>query len=218
MVFTGHEFADGGPEILKTLQSENIRASFFFTGDFFRNPSFQPLLKQIVKNGHYLGPHSDKHLLYCSWKNRDSLLVSKEIFQKDLKQNLSILKNRSGLSTRIPYFLPPFEWYNDSISAWTKEMGLTLVNYTPGTLSHADYTTPEEKNYRDTKTIFQSILTRESMYPNGLNGFILLMHAGTDSRRTDKFYHRLIELIRWLKEKNYEPVRIDELLEPGFHR
>ena len=199
------------------LQSENIRASFFFTGDFLRNPSFQRLIKKLVKNRHYLGPHSDKHLLYCSWENRDSLLVSKEIFQKDLKQNLSILKNRTGLRTRIPYFLPPFEWYNDSISAWTKEMGMTLVNYTPGTLSHADYTTPAEKNYRDSKTIFQSITHREALHPNGLNGFILLMHAGTDPLRTDKFYHKLQELIRWLKEKNYQPVRIDELLNQGFH-
>ena len=212
MVFTGHEFAEGGPEIIRTLQSENIRASFFFTGDFLRNPSFQTLIKKLVKNGHYLGPHSDKHLLYCSWENRDSLLVSKEIFQKDLKQNLSILKNHTGLRTRIPYFLPPFEWYNDSISAWTKEMGMTLVNYTPGSLSHADYTTPAEKNYRDSKTIFQSITLREALHPNGLNGFILLMHAGTDPLRTDKFYHKLQELIRWLKEKNYQPVRIDELL------
>ena len=194
------------------LQSENIRASFFFTGDFLRNPSFQTLIKKLVKNGHYLGPHSDKHLLYCSWENRDSLLVTKEIFQKDLKQNLSILKNHTGLRTRIPYILPPFEWYNDSISAWTKEMGMTLVNYTPGTLSHADYTTPAEKNYRDSKTIFQSITLREALHPNGLNGFILLMHAGTDPLRTDKFYHKLQELIRWLKEKNYRPVRIDELL------
>ena len=212
MVFTGHEFAEGGPEIIRMLQSENIRASFFFTGDFLRNPSFQTLIKKLVKNGHYLGPHSDKHLLYCSWENRDSLLVTKEIFQKDLKQNLSILKNHTGLRTRIPYFLPPFEWYNDSISAWTKEMGMTLVNYTPGSLSHADYTTPAEKNYRDSKTIFQSITLREALHPNGLNGFILLMHAGTDPLRTDKFYHKLQELIRWLKEKNYQPVRIDELL------
>jgi endoglucanase len=138
--------------------------------------------------------------------------VSKQTFLKDLKDNLSILNQRIGLRTGIHYFLPPFEWYNDSISAWTKEMGMTLVNYTPGTLTHADYTTPGEKNYRDSKTILQSIITREALHPNGLNGFILLMHVGTDPSRTDKFYHRLLELVRWLKENNYEPVRIDELL------
>ncbi len=34
-------------------------------------------------------------------------------------------------------------WYNAQISAWTAERGLTLVNFTPGTRSNADYTTPD---------------------------------------------------------------------------
>ena len=29
-------------------------------------------------------------------------------------------------------FLPPYEWYNQTISNWAKELGLTLINYTPG--------------------------------------------------------------------------------------
>lgn len=31
LVFTGHEFADGGDFIVRTLQQEKIKASFFFT-------------------------------------------------------------------------------------------------------------------------------------------------------------------------------------------
>ena len=41
-----------------------------------------------------------------------------------------------------PYFMPPYEWYNAQVSTWTAEHGLTLVNFTPGTRSNADYTTP----------------------------------------------------------------------------
>ncbi len=40
------------------------------------------------------------------------------------------------------YFLPPYEWYNDSIASWTNESGLKLVNFTGGTRSNADYTYP----------------------------------------------------------------------------
>ena len=47
---------------------------------------------------------------------------------------------------------------------------------------------------------------------NGLNGFILLIHIGTDSRRTDKFYHRLDRLLEELTEKGYGFVTITELL------
>ena len=45
-----------------------------------------------------------------------------------------------------------------------------------------------------------------------LNGFILLLHFGTDPKRTDKLYSRLPELIQYLKAKNYRFVTIDTLL------
>ena len=46
-----------------------------------------------------------------------------------------------------------------------------------------------------------------------MNGFILLIHIGTDPGRTDKFYYLLPELISELKGKGYRFVRIDELLQ-----
>jgi peptidoglycan/xylan/chitin deacetylase (PgdA/CDA1 family) len=71
--------------------------------------------------------------------------VTKEDFTNDLLVNLDVMHG-DGINTfKTKYFLPPYEWYNDSIAAWTKELGLQLVNYTPGTLSHADYTTPPIK-------------------------------------------------------------------------
>jgi len=150
--------------------------------------------------------------LYCDWTKRDSLLVTKQQFKSDLEKNYDELK-RLGISKSLAhFFLPPYEWYNDSIATWTKKMGLQLVNYTPGTLSHADYTTPDEKNYRNSEVIYQSILDYEKKYSSGLNGFVLLMHIGTDAKRADKFYYHLPQLLQWLKEKGYQPVRIDELL------
>ena len=47
-------------------------------------------------------------------------------------------------------------------------MDLQLVNYTPGTLSHADYTTPDEKNYRNSQTIYQSIVDFEQKHSSGI--------------------------------------------------
>lgn len=110
-----------------------------------------------------------------------------------------------------PYFLPPYEWYNDSIVSWTREMNLTLINFTSGTISHADYTTPDLKNYRNSEEIFQSIISYEKK--NGMNGFILLAHIGVDPARKDKFYLRLEAIIKELKQKGYWFVKVDELLE-----
>jgi peptidoglycan/xylan/chitin deacetylase (PgdA/CDA1 family) len=108
------------------------------------------------------------------------------------------------------YFIPPYEWYNDSIVSWTKKMQLKLFNFSSGTLSHADYTTPEMKNYRSSDEIYKSIVAYEEK--NGMNGFILLIHIGTDPARKDKFYLRLDELVKQLKLKGYTFLRVDELL------
>lgn len=210
LVFTGHEFAEGGAFIAQTLKATGVKASFFFTGDFYRNPAFQGLIQNIKKAGHYLGAHSDKHLLYNNWNRRDSLLVTKPQFTQDLLENYREMA-RFGIEKKAAHwFLPPYEWYNDSIAVWTKEVGLQLINHTPGTLSHADYTGAADRNYRSSDTIFQSILHREKA--RGLNGYILLMHAGAGPGRTDKFYTRLPALIHYLKTKGYAMVRVDELV------
>ena len=212
IVFTGDEFADGADHILTTLKEHKIKASFFFTGRFYSNPAFTKIIQQIKKQGHYLGAHSDQHLLYCDWTNRDSLLVTKNEFTNDLKANYKKMKDFGINKKDAVFFIPPYEWYNDTIAAWTKEMNLQLINFTPGTISHADYTTPLEKNYRSSDEIFNSITKYEEKNKNGMNGFILLLHIGTDPRRTDKFYNRLDDLIIYLKKKNYELVSVTELL------
>lgn len=214
LVFTGHEFADGGEIIPNVLKAHNIQGAFFLTGDFYRNPAFKSLISKLKQEGHYLGAHSDKHLLYADWTKRDSLLVTKGEFRKDLKKNYRRMAAHQIKKSDAPYFLPPFEWYNKSIADWTKEMNLQLINFTPGTRSTADYTYPEMGDrYVSSERIFESILEHDKKDPHALNGFILLIHIGTDPRRTDKFYSQLDNLIQELKSRGYRFVRINKLLD-----
>lgn len=213
LVFTGHEFAEGGELINQTLAEQKINASFFFTGDFYKNPDFKKIIQELKLQGNYLGAHSNKHLLYCDWTKRDSLLVTKEQFTKDLQANYDLMVSFGIQKQNAKFFLPPYEWYNDSISMWTKEFGLQLINYTPGTLSHADYTTTKDKNYRSRETIYNSIINFEQTKPAGLNGFVLLMHIGAGPDRSDKFYSKLPELIKVLKQKGYQFQTVDQLLQ-----
>jgi len=212
LIFTGGDFADGGDFIRETLLAKKVTASFFFTGDFYRKPQFKSLIGMLCKDGHYLGPHSDKHLLYCDWKNRDSLLVTKDQFRHDLLANYAEMEKFGLTQENCPYFMPPYEWYNDSISVWAEEIGLTLVNFTPGTLSNADYTIPSMRNYQSSEIIYDSIVKFEDSDRHGMNGFLLLIHIGTAPERTDKFYHRLDDLIDYLHDKGYSFKRIDDLL------
>ncbi|HTF17499.1 MAG TPA: glycoside hydrolase family 9 protein [Chryseolinea sp.] len=209
LVFTGDSYADGGTQIVNTLKDQKVKASFFFTGNFYRNNHFTKLIRRLKKEGHYLGAHSDKHLLYCSWTHRDSTLVSREDFTKDLDANYREMSRFGIIRESSPYFLPPFEWHNDTIASWTASMGLKLINLTPGTLSHADYTTPDMTNYRSSDNIMNSVMT----IGNELDGFLLLMHVGTAPERVDKFYHKLPELIAYLRGKGYSFVTARELLQ-----
>jgi peptidoglycan/xylan/chitin deacetylase (PgdA/CDA1 family) len=212
LVFTGDEFGDGTSHIREVLRRQGIEGSFFFTGRFYRNPDFAADIRALAADGHYLGAHSDQHLLYCSWEKRDSLLVTRDEFVKDILDNYKEMARFGVERDDAPFFMPAYEWYNDQISAWTDELGLKLVNYSPGTRSHADYTTPDLEHYVSSNAILETITSYEAHDPHGLNGFILLSHVGTASERTDKFYLRLDELIEVLRRRGYRFQRIDELL------
>ena len=214
IVFTGDEYGEGGNHILSVLKKHNIQSSFFLTGNFYRNPKFKDLINYLIAEGHYLGAHSDKHLLYCDWVKRDSLFVTYDQFKIDLENNYKIMSDYGISKKNALYFLPPYEWHNDTIGSWTKSLDLQLINITYGTYSHADYTTHDMPNYKSSEQIFESILSYEQQQNNGLNGFILLIHIGTSEKRKDKFYNHLDSLITNLKTLDYQFERIDNLLNP----
>ena len=214
LVFTGDEYGEGAETIANTLSKRGVKASFFFTGRFYRNPEFARAIERLKRDGHYLGAHSDAHLLYADWSDRSRTLLSREDFIADLERNYEAM-SRYGIDRRDAiYFLPPYEWYNETIAGWTEQAGLKLINFTPGTSSNADYTTPEDKNYRSSESITERIKKHESTDPDGLNGFILLSHIGAGPKRPDKFYEKLDPLIVWLRSRNYQMLRVNELLAP----
>ena len=213
MVFTGHEYAEGGTQILTELEKRHAKASFFLTGDFLSNTNHRSLIARMVEAKHYLGPHSDKHLLYCEWDAKRTTRVTREHLITDLEANRwKIEQINERESAR--YFIPPYEHYNREIVDWVNDRRFTLINFTPGTRSNADYTGEADKNFVSSQAIFDSIVKKEREDPHGLNGFILLLHLGSGPGRKDKFHHRFGELLDYLSGKGYQFVRVDQLLEP----
>jgi endoglucanase len=208
LIFSADEFGEGAPRILDILSTENIKGSFFLTGNYLREPVNEVYLKRMIKEGHFVGPHSDRHLLYASWEKRDSLLVSKDIFIKDLAANYGELKKKGADLSGPRYFLPPYEWYNSAIANWTGDIGSVLINLTPGTGTNADYTTPDMKNYRSSESLIAGLKYFDVSQPDGLNGAFILIHLGTDPARTDKLYNRLGEIIAYLRLKGYNFKRL----------
>lgn len=198
-VFTAADKADGADRIISTLRKYNIKGGFFFTGEFFE--LYPDVVRRLVAEGHYVGSHSYGHLLYAPWGKRDSLLVTRQEFEEDMFKSYKVLREFGIMDA--PYFIPPYEHYNATISSWARQLGLQVINYTPGTLTNGDYTTPGMSRYFSSKEILGKIREYERTDPDGLNGHIMLIHFGTDPSRTDKFYDKLPGLIRELRRKGY---------------
>jgi endoglucanase len=212
LIFTGGDFGEGTEHILDVVKSHHIHASVFVTGGFLRKPEYVPLLKRAIAEGHYVGPHSDRHLLYCSWDHRDQTLIADADFKADLQKNVDDLRALGALVDRQQsvFFRPPYEWFNRDQSAWAKSMNVQIFNFTPGSGSNRDYLPETEKKFVSSQKIIDDILAYERKDPHGLNGFLLLQHLG--SERKDKPFNLLEPLLTELLKRRYEFVKVDEML------
>lgn len=201
LVFTAADMADGADTIISTLHKYRIRGHFFFTGSFY--DKFPGVVRRLVKDKHYVGCHGYEHLLYFPWDRSDTMLVSRAQFRADIEKAYATMAPFGIKRKKTYYFIPPYEHFNDTVSAWAKEMGLQLINNTYGTLTYGDYTTPDMARYFSSDYIMERTLGMAAKEPQGINGHILLIHLGTSSLRPDKFYNRLPELIEKLQAMGY---------------
>lgn len=116
-------------------------------------------------------------------------------------------KNTSGADNPFDVAIPMVIGTNNMVTAlacqWCNEFGLQLISPTPKTLSNTDISIPEMRdNYYSSNEIYNNITEIEST--QGLNGYILVFHIGSDSKRKDKFYPKLNALLTNLTKEGYE--------------
>ncbi|KAA6326502.1 Xyloglucan-specific Endo-beta-1 4-glucanase BoGH9A [termite gut metagenome] len=157
LIFSADSAFEGAPVILKTLDKYKATASFFLTGNCLRMSEHKDIIKKIISKGHYVGGHSDKHLLYAPWDKRNELLVGIDSLTADFRQNMSEL-NKFGINVdKLGYYLPPYEWYNKASVRTVENLGQSTINYTPGINFAADYTTPDMDNYQSSQELIDSL-------------------------------------------------------------
>lgn len=210
LVFTAAAWDDGASYIIPVLKEKHVSGGFFFTGQFYER--FPEVVRHLLRDGHYVGTHGYGHLLYCAWENRDSLLVTQQDFADDMHKAYSQMKQFGITKAEAPYFIPSYEYYNDSISVWAKRLGLQVINFTPGTGTNADYTIPSMKSYRSSKQLYRGLMEYEEKHT--LNGHFLMLHFGTHPERTDKFYRLLPQLIDELRARGYRFVSVPQMVLP----
>ena len=209
LVFTADDKADGANTIISTLKKEKVKGGFFFTGKFYE--MYPDIVRQLVADGHYVGSHSYGHLLYAPWEKRDSMLVSKQQFVDDMLKSYNTMATFGISKEKAPYFIPPYEYYNSTVNGWAHEMGLQIINFTPGTGTNADYTTPDMgERYKSSAQLYKRLLDFERQHT--LNGHFLMIHFGTHPLRTDKFYTMLPKIIKTLQRRGYTFVSVEEML------
>ncbi|MCP4251743.1 MAG: polysaccharide deacetylase family protein [bacterium] len=210
LIFTGGDHGEGTEHILDTLADAEVAASFFVTGSYLANGDNHDALRRMVDQGHYLGPHSDAHLLYCPWDDRSRTLVTRAEFRADLQANIDNLRQLGALQGDGPiYFVPPYEWFNAQHVRWARELGVAIVNYTPGSGTQCDWIPERQAGFVSSTVILEDLLDLEGRALNGLNGYVLLLHLG--ALRQDKTYLLLDSFIDRLSERGYRFVRIDEM-------
>ncbi|MBC6003793.1 MAG: polysaccharide deacetylase family protein [Paeniclostridium sordellii] len=86
------------PQILKTLKDENVKATFFLTGQNIERggEKAKELIKQEFEEGHAIANHSYSHDYGILYPNR---VLNLESFKEDFKKTDDILKDVLG-----PYF------------------------------------------------------------------------------------------------------------------
>ena len=209
LVFTADSLATGAQTIISTLKKNNVKGAFFFTGYFFsRHPD---IVKRLLDDGHYVSCHGYKHQVLCPWDNRDSSLVTHDQFIADLKQAYATMAPFGITPQSSPYFIPPYEWYNARHASWARELGLQVINFTPGTQSNNDYTWVGMKYYRDNKWLWNRMMDWEQQHT--LNGHFLMVHFGKDSRRPKGFYDMLPQLIKELRKRGYNFVTPEQMVQ-----
>lgn len=209
LCFTADEVFNGAETILNTLKKNKVKGNFFLTGNCLRMDEHKQNIERIISEGHYLGGHSDKHVLYADWGAKRPSLMTADSIMCDLKANYAELAKFGVTKDKAQWFLPPYEHYNSESVGIINAMGITLVNYTPGIGTPADYTIPSMKSYRDAQTLIDGLYKFEKS--EGLDGALLLIHPGIhpDRPQSERLYNRLDEIIRYLKKKGYSFDRLD---------
>lgn len=184
---------DDGPgkstlKILKILEDENIKATFFLFGVAVdRHPN---LVKEVYDHGHEIASHTYGHFNFYKYDKDDIEYRIKREITKNEKAIGKVIENYKPSLLRYPH-----GYTSDLAIQIAKDKGYKIINWTFGCDWELD-------------------LTQDQMYKaykkNIKNGTIFLMH---DSWNNENVINFLPDLIKDIKEKGYEIVTVSELIE-----
>ena len=168
--------------IIATLKKNDIKASFFMTGEWVEN--YPDAVKKIAAEGHDLASHGDGH------KHMNSL--SKEACRKEIYEVHKKVFELTG--TEMDLFRPPYGEYNDTVIEAAEESGYYPIQWSVDSLDWKNYGVDQMTE----RVVNNSALD---------NGAIILMHNGTMYTA-----QALQGIIDGLENKGYDFVPVSALI------
>lgn len=142
--------ADKTPFILDTLDTYNIKATFFLCGVWVN--TYPEYVKEIANRGHEIGNHSLTH----PHMNK----LSAEEVKKELTELDDVIESLTG--KRCTLFRPPYGEYNDTVINAVREAGYEPIQWSRDTV--------DWKKERSAQTILDGVLQKLT------SGDIILCH------------------------------------------
>jgi peptidoglycan/xylan/chitin deacetylase (PgdA/CDA1 family) len=191
LTFDAGANADAVPSILATLADENVRATFFLTGDFVQR--FAGASRSIVSAGHRLANHSATHPEFTS--------LSAEQIRAEIRGAEADIRDITGRDPRPLFRFPLGDRDARTIDA-VNELGYVAVRWTVDTLG-----------WQGTSGGRSAAEVTERVLDTATAGQIVLMHVGshpTDGSMLDA--DALAAVITGLRAAGYRFVTLDALL------
>ena len=191
LTFDAGANADAVPSILATLADEDVRATFFLTGDFVRR--FGGAGRSIVSAGHRLANHSATHPEFTS--------LSAEQIKAEIRGAEADIRDVTGQDPR-PLFRFPFGDRDARTIDTVNELGYVAVRWTVDTLG-----------WQGTSGGRSATEVTERVLDAATAGQVVLMHVGshpTDGSMLDA--EALAAVITELRAAGYRFVTLDALL------
>lgn len=170
------------PDMLKTLEKENVQATFFVTGRFAeKNPD---LVREIAANGHEIGNHGYSH------PHPDKLSVEQN--QEEIQKTEKILRE-IGVETAL-LFAPPYGEFGTNCLQGAENCHYQTIMWSRDTI---DWQEPAP----DQATLVERIAGKPLE-----NGMIMLMHPKKHTLEA------LPEIINAIKAQGFSCQKVSEVL------
>ncbi len=174
--------ADDTDELLRILDENNVKATFFLCGYWIDD--YVDEVKKISERGHELGNHGDNHAH-----------GSQLSFEKNVQEIDNVTKKLELATGKKPVvFRPPFGEYNNTVLEAAESLGYYTIQWDV-----------DSHDWMEKGEAYE--INRVLNNKNLKNGSIVLFH--NDAKYTPK---TLDTIIKGLKEKGYEIVPIGELI------